>query len=196
MHLHEALDSISEIRSRIAAAQTFRGYRALTTAATALAALATGLLQPLLATTPQSFILLWSTTAILCLALTITEILLRFRCAPDHQKHLTLLAAEQFLPAILAGALFTFAFLDFLPTLLWLLPPLWMLLFSLGLFASVRLLPRLTFAVAAFYLIAALLTLLSGPADALSPWFMGATFTIGQSAMALILYLRLEKSHA
>jgi hypothetical protein len=76
---------------------------------------------------------------------------------------------------------------------LWMLPGLWQVLYSLGIFASCRLLPRATFGVAMFYLAAGLtsLTLARGDA-ALSPWAMGLSFGIGQFLAAGVLYRTLE----
>jgi hypothetical protein len=73
------------------------------------------------------------------------------------------------------------------------LPGLWQVLYSLGIFASCRLLPRATFGVALFYLAAGLtsLTLARGDA-AFSPWAMGLSFGIGQFLAAGVLYRTLE----
>ena len=62
-------------------------------------------------------------------------------------------AAEQFLPALVVGSLLTAVVLRAAPKEAWMLPGLWQLLFSLGVFASCRFLPRLTFAVGIWYLI-------------------------------------------
>ena len=57
-------------------------------------------------------------------------------------------ATEQFIPAGVAGALLTFVLYRFAPQSLWMLPGLWQIVFSLGLFASCRSLPRPMFAAA------------------------------------------------
>ncbi len=76
------------------------------------------------------------------------------------------------------------------------LPGLWSVLFSLGVFASYRLLPRATFWVAVWYLAAGAACLAWAQADAaLSPWAMGVPFGVGQSVAAAILYWTLERSH-
>ena len=69
------------------------------------------------------------------------------------------------------------------------LPGLWQVLFSLGIFASCRLLPRATFGVAVFYLASGLtcLALARGEA-AFSPWAMGLPFGVGQLLAAAVLY--------
>ena len=72
---------------------------------------------------------------------------------------------------------------------LWLLPGLWQLLVSLGIFASVRSLPRIVTLVGAWYFIAAFVTLMLGSQNhALSVWTMGLPFTFGQFLMAGVLH--------
>jgi len=74
------------------------------------------------------------------------------------------------------------------PREVWLLPGLWALVFSLGVFASCRFLPRQTFAVGVWYLVAGLTCLLvqSGSRTFL-PWTMGISFGVGQLLVALVL---------
>ena len=61
-------------------------------------------------------------------------------------------AAEQFLPAAIAGMLLTFVLVRTAEAQIWMLPGLWQILFSLGVFASCRSLPRPMIAVAVWYL--------------------------------------------
>src|SRR5262249_29795964 len=107
-------------------------------------------------------------------------------------RQLTWLALRQFAPCLAAGALVQFAVVTYASDVLWMLPGIWAVLFSLGIFASYRLLPRPTFWVALFYLIAGtfLLTLRE---DALSPWAMGLPFGAGQLFAAAVLYWTLER---
>ena len=106
-------------------------------------------------------------------------------------------AVGQLLPCLLAGVLLTAALVPQGPDAAALLPGLWQVLFSLGLFASARFLPRPVYAVAAFYLFsgAVVLTLARGP-HALAPWAMGGPFGLGQLAAAAVLYWHLERRHA
>ena len=75
----------------------------------------------------------------------------------------------------------------------WMLPGLWAALFSLGIFATYRLLPRSLFWVAVYYLACAVVILCLGPEHALSPWTMAGTFGVGQLVAAVLLYLNLER---
>jgi len=76
------------------------------------------------------------------------------------------------------------------------LPGLWAVCFSLGIFASRTLLPRGIAPVAGYYLIAGCMNLVlaRGPA-AFSPWAMGLTFGVGQLLAAAVLYWNLERRH-
>jgi hypothetical protein len=97
-------------------------------------------------------------------------------------------AAEQFLPAILAGALLTVVFMRSVPQGLWMLPGLWQVVFSLGVFASCKFLPRQMSAVGVWYLATGLMYLVTGGGQwAFSPWAMGIPFGVGQLLVAAIL---------
>src|SRR6266404_6367839 len=69
------------------------------------------------------------------------------------------------------------------------LPGLWQVLVSLGVFASVRSLPRSVALGGAWYFLAGFATLLLASQNhALSPWTMGLPFVLGQLLMAAILH--------
>lgn len=201
MELSEAIAQIAAIRAQIARTETFRGYRSATVAATGLLAIAAGVAQALLIDNPQrepaTYLLLWIAAAVLSLFATGLELVIRWRrAASPATAQLTRLAVAQFLPCVVAGAVVTAALIassrDHLP----LLPGLWALLFSLGIFASCRLLPRAVFWIGFFYLAAGGgLLLLSRDATSLEPWTMAATFGVGQLAGGLLLYFTLERRH-
>jgi hypothetical protein len=67
------------------------------------------------------------------------------------------------------------------------LPGLWQVIFSLGVFASCRFLPRPVAAAGAWYLLTGLFCLSLGDARALSPWAMGVPYAVGQLLVAGIL---------
>lgn len=199
MELQDALAQITEIRRQIARTETFRGYRAATVAATAGVALLTGCVQavclPQAASDPLRYVGLWGGGAALCLSVTGLELALRCkRAVCNHASRVTWLAVEQFLPAVLVGGVLTAAVLRNAPENLWMLPGLWSLLFSLGVFASCRLLPRTTFWVGIWYLLAGGICLGCLSAEAcLSAWTMSAIFGVGQLLGASILYFTLER---
>lgn len=200
MELHEALSQITEIRAQIARTETFRGYRSATVAVTGLVAIAAGILQAVLiedpAQQPSAYLTIWLGAAAVSLVITAVEMAIRcLRAASDWTRRLAWLAGEQFLPCVLAGGLLTAALVPHANEVLWMLPGLWSILFSLGVFASCRLLPRPIFWVGAFYLLAGGLVLATANRhDTLSPWTMASLFGTGQLATAAILYWKLERT--
>jgi hypothetical protein len=69
-------------------------------------------------------------------------------------------------------------------------------LVSLGIFASLRTLPRIVMLIGAWYFIAGFVTLMIGAqTHALSVWTMGLPFTIGQLLMAGALHFAGKDDH-
>jgi hypothetical protein len=98
------------------------------------------------------------------------------------------------LPSVIAGASITVVLARQSPANLALLPGLWQILFSLGIFASARLLPRPLFGIGAFYMCAGIVMVsLARTNLSLDPWAMGIPFAVGQLASAGILYWTLER---
>ena len=198
MELHEALTQISEIRQQMARAEVFRGYRSLTTAFSALLAFAASAAHAWwLPEDWLSFVVLWGCVAIVSLFVVAAEMVHRSRVSGSQlQREMTLLAVQQFTPALVAGGLLTFALIRFKGSQMWMLPGLWAIVFSLGIFASRRLLPRGTELIGAYYLLAGLLCVALTPAGSPPwPWTMALTFGVGQLLAAVLLYVRLERGH-
>ncbi len=132
---------------------------------------------------------LWTATAAVSVIVIAMETIARTRRIHSGlAQEMILSAAEQFLPAGLAGVLLTAVLLRFAPESLWMLPGLWQVVFALGVFASCRFLPRAMLAVGGWYLATALSCLvLARAGDAFSPWAMAAPFTIGQLMVAAVL---------
>jgi hypothetical protein len=200
MELREALDSIATIRRRMAETEVFRGYRALPVAVSAVLALTAGFLQPVLVPRPDQdvpgYVALWSAVAVLSVAAAGLAMFLRDRVAGTSlTRPVTWLAVGQFVPCLVAAAAVTAVLARVAPEAGWVLPGLWQVFFSQGVFASCRLLPRPAFVVGVFYLVAGITTLLlaRGP-DALSPWAMAIPFGVGQLAAAAVLYWTLERT--
>ena len=192
--LDKALADISAIRSQIAAGTAFRGYGPAVVAATGGLALITAVFQFLWLDDPTGhpviFFSGWAATALVSAGMIWIEMQARSRRhhsglsdAMIHQ------AVEQFLPVGVAGALLAAVLWKFAPETLWMLPGLWQVLVSLGVFASVRSLPRTVAFAGAWYFVAGFATLmLASDNHALSPWTMGMPFVIGQLLMAAILH--------
>ena len=198
--LHEALEQISAIRGHLVTAETFRGYRAVPAAATGVVALLAALAQPTLAgdpvVQPVWYVMLWVGAAVLCAAGVGAQMLHGYlNCASAHRRATTRIVVGQLLPSLTTGALLTWILTWRHPDLVALLPGLWAMLVSLGVFASRRHLPRTIGWVGLYYLVcgAAILHYLPGR-EALAPWVMGATFGVGQLAAAMVLYWNLERN--
>ncbi len=189
----EALAEIAAIRGQIARGAEFRGYGPASIAASGVLALIVAALEARWFDDRVygvwTFLATWVATASVAVAFTGVETLRRAR-----RVHVGLAtemiqsAVEQFLPAIVAGSLLTVVFLRFAPRDLWMLPGLWQVIFSLGVFASCRFLPKQMFLVGVWYLSTGLICLAVGNGPwALSPWAMGIPFGVGQLLVAGVL---------
>lgn len=191
--LHRALADISAIRDQMARGTVFRGYGPAALAATGLLALAAAFVQSQWIDDPlrdiATYLSLWVATAALAVIIVGSEAIRRSRREHDGlADDMLRAAAGQFLPAAIAGVLLTLVLVRIDDAPLWMLPGLWQLMFSLGVFASCRSLPRAMVAVAVWYLAAGLACLAVGSgAHALSPWAMGVPFLAGQMLAALVL---------
>lgn len=200
MELREALDSIATIRRRMAEAELFRGYRALPVALSAVLALVAGFLQPVLVPRPDQdvpgYVGLWSAVALLSIGAAALAMFLRDRVAGTSvTRPVTWLAIGQFVPCLVGAAAVTAVVVRLAAEAAWLLPGLWQVFFSQGVFASCRLLPRPAFAVGVFYLSAGVVTLVAARGDhALAPWAMAVPFGVGQLLSAAVLYWTLERT--
>ena len=201
MELDEALSQISDIRRQMARVATFRGYRAATAAFSGLVALAAAAAQARWVPRPhwnvKGYLLVWLIAAMLSIVVAAVEMIIRsHRSESPLVRELTAQAAEQFFPCLAAGALVTLVMVLYAHDEMWLLPGLWAILFSLGLFSLRRVLPGAIVIVAAYYMLAGLACIaVTGPYDAFSPWVMAAIFAPGQFLAAGILYWTLERHH-
>jgi hypothetical protein len=199
--LHTALAEIQAIRGQLARGAEFRGYGPATLAATGALALVAAAAQAHWLKNPArdigGYLAIWIATAVVSLTIIIIQAVTRARRVHSGlAMEMTHSAVEQFLPAIVAGLLLTVVLLRYAPLNLWMLPGLWQVLFSLGVFSSCRFLPRQMFAVGVWYLAAGLTCLaLGGGEHAFSPWAMGLPFGIGQLLVAAVLQFGYRKAH-
>ena len=191
--LDRALADITAIRSQLARGTQFRGYGPVTVAATGVLALTAALVQVLYlpnpAATPLGYLTLWSGMAVLAVIITGAEMIARSR--REHgglADEMLYTAVEQYIPAGVAGMLLTVVVHRYAEGALPLLPGLWQIIFSLGVFASCRSLPRGMFAVGVWYLAAGLATLALSSGAPFSPLAMAIPFSVGQFLMAFVLY--------
>jgi hypothetical protein len=192
--LDKALADITAIRHQMARETEFRGYGPMTVAVTGLFAFVAAGIQALWLPDPSrnvlTYLILWVATAAISVVLIGVEMVTRSRRIHSGLADAMIYAAtEQFVPAGATGALLTFVLFRCAPQCLWMLPGLWQIVFSLGLFPSCRSLPRPMFVVGVWYLGTGLSSLaFAGEACAFSPWAMAVPFGIGQLLMAGILH--------
>jgi hypothetical protein len=194
--LDRALTDISVIREQLAQSTEFQGYAPATLATTGLFALlvaaAQGVWLPESVANMRLFIPVWVATAAVCVLVTSIETISRSRREHGGFAPAMLQSAlEQFLPAIVAGGLLTVALLEVAPRDLWMIPGLWHIVFSLGVFASRRFLPRAIFWVGVWFLGCGLACLaLAAQTHTNSPWSMGIPYGVGHLLVAAILQQR------
>lgn len=199
MEVHEAINQVALIRRQLGRAELFRGYRSSAAAGSGLLALAAAAVQahgfPEAASTPGTYVALWAVAAAIAVVTAAGPMLSRAR---SHESALmrekTYSALGMLAPSLLAGALITGVLMLTEPGVLWVLPGLWSVLFGLGIFASLAVLPRPMAGVAVYYFAAgaAALALARGP-NAYSPWAMALTFGVGQLLAAGVLFWCLER---
>jgi hypothetical protein len=192
MELHEALSRIDVIHRQMARTEKFRGYSAWPTALGSVLALAAAGLQTFVVPRPDEdlagYLGLWFGVAALAGIISGGDAWRRHRRDATASGILVRLACEQFLPCVVAGALLTATIARSAPAAAWMLPGLWAVVFSLGLFASLRLLPGPIVAAAVWYLIAGCVCIALGPKTAgFAPWTMAILFGVGQAMLAAVL---------
>jgi len=192
-NLDKALAEISAMRAQMARASEFRGYGPLTFGVTgglaALAAVAQRIWLPHPGSHPGLYLLLWIGVAGLCAGIIGFEMVNRSRrIHSDLAEEMIWAAVEQFTPAAVAGAAVTAILFLFAPEAVWMAPGLWQITFGLGVFASVRFLPRSLMLVGGWYLACGLACLaVARAAHAFTPWAMGVPFGVGQWLIATLL---------
>lgn len=197
--LNKALGDISSIRRQVARTTEFRGYGPATLAATGGFALLAGAFQHFWIPRPSTHVLqyagLWCVTALVSIALAGVQMYTRSRRIHSGlSDEMIRMAVEQFLPALGAGLLLTLVVLRAVPELEWMLPGLWQVIFSLGIFAFCRFLPRPIIFAGVWYLFTGLLCIGLGGNGALSPWAMAIPFGAGQMLVAGILFFSSRES--
>ena len=195
--LNKALTELSHIRRQMARTTEFRGYGPATLAATGGIAAIAAAVQAEWVQAPahnvRGYLAVWLGTAVLSAGLIAVQMHTRARRMHSAMAdEMIRMAIEQFLPALIAGLLVTVVLAEFVPQAVWMLPGVWQLIYSLGVFSSCRFLPRLVMVGGAWYLLTALVCLGFGDARALSPWTMGLAYGAGQMLIAAALYAGAE----
>jgi hypothetical protein len=197
--LRQALAEINAIRTQVARDTQFRGYGPASIAASGVLALLVAAVQSHAIKYGQDFsahFVAWVATAAISVALAAFETIGRARRVHcGFAMEMIHAAVEQFLPALIVGVLLTVVLMRAAPREVWMLPGLWELVFSLGVFASCRFLPRQTFIVGVWYLVAGLASLvLQSGSRTFLPWTMGIPFGVGQLLVAAVLIYGFEST--
>jgi hypothetical protein len=198
--LNKALGDINRIRRQMARSTEFRGYGPATLASTGVLAILAAGAQSLWLRDPASdigaYLGVWVSTAVLSAAAITAQMFTRSRRIHSGMADVMIrMAVEQFLPSVGAGALLTIVLVRYVPTALWMLPGIWQVVFSLGVFSSCRFLPRPMPAAGAWYLLTGLISISLADNRALSPWAMGIPYGAGQLLVAaILLFGRREES--
>jgi hypothetical protein len=193
--LEKALTDIQAVRSQIARGTAFHGYGPVAFAATGILALTAAALQSYAIDEPRddiaAYLALWIAAAMLSTLIIGIDVVTRSRRAHSGlANEMVQAAAEQLIPSLVVGALLSFVVVRFAPQSLWMLPGLWQIVLSLGIFASCRLLPAPFIVIGIWYLGAGLACLaLTDDTNALSPWMMGLPFGVGQLLAAIVIRL-------
>lgn len=199
MEVRRAILQVSEIREHLARTEKFHGYRSLTVGFTGLVGIVAAVNQASWPLQPsdqlRAYLGLWTSAAALNLAIVAVEVWSRARSADSSlERRNSILAVEQFLPSLVAGGLLTLIIALRASESAWMLPGLWALVFSLGIFASCWLLSRAIAVAGTWYFVGGILVLAWGRGFAMSPWVMGVIFGGGQILTALILHFTLERA--
>ncbi len=196
--LNRALADIHAIRFQVARGSKFRGYGPLSIALTGVLALGVAAGESRWMADPsldfKTFLSIWVLTAAVAATISVLETVHRARRVHgDLAVEMIHSAAEQFIPCLVVALLLTVVLLRVAARESWMLPGLWEVIFSLGIFASCRFLPRQMNLVGAWYLAAGLFCLAAASGHhALSPWQMGIPFGIGQLLVSAVLQFGFE----
>ncbi|MDA8708192.1 hypothetical protein N9M10_02355 [Hellea sp.] len=199
-NVEKALEGITDIRNQIALGRMFRGFGPAVIALTGLFALmltAAQLIWPQkLAASDIALLGWWMFAAVLSVIIIGIEMFaLSRRYHGGLAGSMISNAVQTFLPIGAAGAVIGLIILMNKPSLAWLLPGLWQILIAIGIFSSLKFLPKAIAITGAWYFLAGSIVLLLGSHNVpLSPLAMGVPFAIGQGVMALILFKTLEVS--
>src|ERR1700691_1181955 len=174
-NLNKALGDISSIRRQVARSTEFRGYGPATLAATGGIAILAGAAQALWLPDPVDhipvYLAIWISTALVSSALIGVQTVTRaHRMHSGMADEMIRMAVEQFLPAAGAGGLLEIVLVGSVPSAFWMLPGLWQITFSLGVFSSCRFLPRPMAAAGAWYLLTGLTCIALAAGRSFSPW--------------------------
>jgi hypothetical protein len=192
MEVSRALADLEEVRTRLAAVQRFRGLSGGAALASGAAAVGAGFVQAAIAPHPVTaidgarYVAIWGACLACSLVVNYGAILLWLARNWSVRSRVQIKTVGMtILPSIVAGGLFTAAFVS--RDELGLLPGMWCLCYALGLIASRAMAPPGTGWVAALFAGAGSALLFAQGNNALAWWVMPATFGIGQLMVGILV---------
>src|SRR5438067_8902261 len=167
MRVSDALGQIAHIHEQLAKAEVYRGFHPQCVAASGLLGLAAAAVQPwMIADDSTAFVRFWLVVAAACGAAGVSATVQAYFGRDDEfARRRTRRVAGQFAPCVAAGVAVTVLLPRGGPDAVALLPGLWAVVFSLGVFAARPYLPHATGWVGLFYLGGGALLLAAPPAE-------------------------------
>jgi len=192
MEVSRALADLEEVRARLTAVQRFRGLSGSAAFASGIAAIVSGGIQaasvPIPATAAEGtrYVTIWIACLVCSLAVNYGAIVLWLGRHWSVRSRVELKTVGMtILPSIVAGGLFTAAFI--VRGELGLLPGTWCLCYALGLIASRAMAPPGIGWIAALFAAGGAALLFAPGSNALAWWVMPATFGIGQIVIGVLV---------
>jgi hypothetical protein len=192
--VERALSQIADIHARVTASSRFRGFAPEAMAFNAVLCLGVTLAQTIwpqrLAADPVRYVAVWGATLGFATLVSTTEAISRARGLHGRMADAMLGAAlKLLLPFAAAGVVVAVAICRFTAGSAWMLPGLWQILVGLAGFAAAPILPRaIQWAAGWYFICGALVFGLGARTFLLSPWMMGAPFTVGLALVAVIFH--------
>jgi hypothetical protein len=192
MEVSRALADLEEVRTRLAAVQRFRGLSGGAAFASGIAAVVSGLIQAATIAHPASaaegarYVTIWIACLACSLVVNYGAIVVWLGRNWSVRSRVELKTVGMtILPSIVAGGLFTAAFV--LRGELGLLPGMWCLCYALGLISSRAMAPPGIGWIAALFAASGAALLFAPETNALAWWVMPATFGIGQIVIGALV---------
>ncbi|HEY3789821.1 MAG TPA: hypothetical protein VGL71_13245 [Urbifossiella sp.] len=191
MRVHEALEQLDAIHEHLARAEVYRGFKVPGVALVGFVGIAAAASQSRILGNPEPalFIAYWlivaAIGAMLGFSATAQAYFIR---EEEFARRKTRRVLAQFLPCVAAGGLMTAAVVRNSPEFTSFLPPLWAIVFGLGMISARPYLPRGIGIVGLGYVLAGGLLVLRSPDAELSGWSVGGVFGAGHLLTALVLW--------
>jgi hypothetical protein len=194
MEMHRALSGIREMGDVLARARHSTCFRPIPIALTALMAVVASVMSPLFVESGSpmgaSFVRYWIVIAGVNAMIVAIDLGHQYwRTDSELQRSKTRIAIYQFAPCIVIGAFATLCLTSTNHLYVSLLPGLWCMVVSLGMFATLYNAPPAMIFPAAYYaVVGGLYWRFNAWSCGLGPWSMGIAFGIGQAWIAVVLW--------